>query len=104
MNWVRHAILDLAITAVVLIAAIGGQSWAMWIVWIYTPLLLLLKAAALLAPPPRKAEPVPDLVYHLLYGISLVALLYVRAYWPAAGWGAIWLLSAIQAARIPKKG
>jgi hypothetical protein len=99
MGWLRHALIDIAATVIILIAVFASQVWALWIVWIYTPFLLLLKIGAFTAGVGRSAEGVPDWFYHLLYAANVVVLLFATLYWVAGGWVAIWLLSAIVGAR-----
>lgn len=99
MGWVRHVIIDIAVVVVIALATFGGQEWAKWIVWIYTPLMLLLKLAALSADVAPKKGDVPDWFYHVTYAASVVILLYHAWYWETAGWIAIWLLSVVAASR-----
>lgn len=99
MGWLRHVLIDLAILVVIGLATFGGQSWALWVVWVYTPLMLLLKLGAVVSNVTPKQNEVPDWFYHALYAASLVILLYHLLYWEAAGWAAIWVLSVIAASR-----
>jgi hypothetical protein len=104
MGWLRHAIVDIAVTVIILIAVFASQVWAMWIVWIYTPFLLLLKIGALTGGVGRSAEGVPDWFYHVLYAVNVAVLLFAALYWVAGAWVAIWLISAVVGARQPRTG
>ncbi len=99
MGWLRHVIVDIAVTVIVLIAVSTGENWAFWVIWIYTPFLLLLKIGALTGGVGRSSEGVPDWIYHLLYATNVLALLYAASYWVAGGWVAIWLISAVVGSR-----
>ena len=37
LMWIKNIVVELAITAVIALAAIGDIEWARWIVLIYTP-------------------------------------------------------------------
>ena len=105
MGWLRHVIIDIAITVLIGVATFGGQVWAAWLVWFYTPLMVLLKLGAYTAKIPQKPSEVPDWFFHVMYAANLVMLLYHAWYWVAAGWVAIWILSVMIAARSrPKSG
>lgn len=93
MGWLRHVIIDLAITAFILAATFGGQVWAAWVVWIYTPVMVLLKVGAFAGNVNPKSNEVPMWFFHALYALNLVVLLYYAWYWVAAGWVVIWLVS-----------
>jgi len=102
MTWIKNAIIDLAITAVIAVFAFTGATWSWWIIAIYTPLMVLLKLFALsgaAAAVKQKSDQVPVWFYHVLYAANLVLLLVGLFYWAAAGWAVIWLLSVIAESR-----
>ena len=107
MTWIKNAIIDIAITAVIGIYAFTMASWGWWIIAIYTPLMLLLKVFALsgaASSVQRKADDVPSIFYHLLYAVNLGLLLYTSFYYAAIGWVGIWVLSAyVESKNKPKK-
>lgn len=106
MSWIRHAVVDLLVTILIVTATFGGQRWAAWAVWIYTPFMLLLRIGAIGAKGPRRKSPVPEAFYHLLFALN-VLVPALHAYrsgdmnwaWVAGAWVAIWALSAYGAAR-----
>ena len=99
MGWLRHTIVDLAVTAAILVSVFAGQGWLMWVVRVYTPLMVVLKGTALLGRVTPSTDGVPDWFYHLLYAVNVMALLYAQQYWLVGGWVAIWLFSVIAGAR-----
>ena len=108
MSWIKNALIDLAVTAVIAIFAFNGATWGWWVIAIYTPLMVLLKVFALSGAATavqRKADDVPAWFYHVLYGANVI-LLFVAAFnYAAFGWIAIWLLSVVAESRSrPKKG
>ncbi|MFT4605248.1 MAG: hypothetical protein ACI9W4_001987 [Rhodothermales bacterium] len=99
MGWVRHVIIDIAAVVIIGLATFGGQPWAQWVVWVYTPLMLLLKLGAFAGEVTPKQNDVPDWFYHVIYAATVAIFLYHFWYWETAGWVAIWLLSAVAASR-----
>jgi len=98
MAWIKNAIIDIAVTAIIVVYALTTATWGWWIIAIYTPLMLLLKVLAMsgaAAAVQRKADDVPGWFYHLLYGVNVLMLLYASFTNAAIGWAAIWILSAI---------
>ncbi len=94
-HWLKEALLDFVVTVVIVLAAVPALSWARWIVLLYTPLMLLLKLGALVVAPhlPRMQRRAPDVLFHVLYGINVLALLIGRWWWMAVAWALIWGLS-----------
>ena len=101
MSWLKHVILDLAVTALIIFAVATQLEWARWIVLIYTALLIVLRVGGLFGrggTAGLKLQPtgVPILFYHLLYAVNVAALALGR-WWLLAGlWLLIWILSYIQ--------
>lgn len=104
MSWLKNALVDLAVTGLVVTATVLDQRWALVLLAIYTPLMLVLKVLPLLpgalpVKPPRLTDDAPSWFYHVLYALN-VALLAAFAQWMlAAGWLGIWGLSAAAEAR-----
>lgn len=102
MAWIKNAIIDLGVTAVIAVYAFTGATWAWWIIAIYTPLMVLLKVFGLssaAAAVQQKASDVPSWFYHILFAANVVLLLRVLFYWAVAGWVVIWILSVVAEAR-----
>ncbi len=98
MTWIKNAVIDVAITAVIVAYTLTLAAWGWWIIAIYTPLMLLLKIFALSGAAvnvQRKADSVPSWFYHVLYGLNVALLLYSAFVYAAIGWAAIWILSTI---------
>lgn len=107
MNWIKHVIVDLAVSVLIVLAALLGMMWAKWIVLIYTPLMLILKIVAFLGSNTigqlkQKATGVPGWFYHVLYAVNVLISGMAafqggegaNQWWLiAGGWGLIWLLS-----------
>ncbi len=78
MAWIKNAIIDLGVTAVIAVYAFTGATWAWWIIAIYTPLMVLLKVFGLssaAAAVQQKASDVPTWFYHFLFAANVVLLL-----------------------------
>ena len=101
MTWIKNAVVDLAVTILVVLTVAADQRWAWWILVVYTPLMLLLKVAAVTRRTPpagikvRSSEG-PAWIYHVLYAANVILLSIGREWWLAAGWVAIWVLSYLQ--------
>lgn len=98
MTWLKEIVIDLVVTALIVLAVVQQVVWAEWIVLIYTPFMLALKALAFFAGGfigqfKRGGNGVPPLFYHIIYAIN-VAVLVIFAWWGlAAQWAAIWIIS-----------
>ncbi|GMQ81958.1 MAG: hypothetical protein BMS9Abin05_1396 [Rhodothermia bacterium] len=115
MAWLRNVVIDLLVTIVIAVFVLTEADWGYWIIVIYTPLILLLKIGAALSgisgavkkgvkkKPGDLDKDVPVWFYHALYGANLIMLLYVNWWVISVAWAAIWILSAVQEARSPKK-
>lgn len=104
MRWLKHVLVDLAVTVVIVLATTQDWAWARWLVLIYTPLMLLLKGLALLggglvAQVKQPETAVPQGFWHLLYGVNTGVLLVAGWYLTALQWVAIWGLSVAAARR-----
>jgi len=112
MAWLKNALIDLLVTAVIIIYVITNESWGYYVIMIYTPLILLLKVGAIAGGAgkivrktgkEKKSDVAPNWFYHLLYGANFALLLYGAWWIMAGGWAVIWILSAVQEARSSKK-
>lgn len=104
MSWLKHVIVDLAITAVIVFYALQGPEWAWWVLVIYTPLLIVLKLLAMSsgvagAVKAKGGNEPPDWFFHVIYAVSVLLLLQANDYILATGWAVIWVLSAVGLAR-----
>ena len=105
MDIIKNTWFDLVVTAVIVVAAFVPNEYAMWAVYVYSPLMLLMKLGAFMG---RNAQTrfkpqdagVPTIFYHLLYAANFGALVYGALintsdwWWVAGCWALIWLLSA----------
>ncbi len=104
MTHLKNILIDLVVTAVILVTVATDAPWGRVALWIYTPLMLLIKGAALtmgrqLA---KKVKPddTPVAIYHGLYAVNVAALLWDR-WWIMAGlWAGVWALSAYHHATV----
>ena len=97
---IKHAVVDILVTVLIIVAVTVKLEWARWIILIYTPVILVLKLIAAASPAIRtlKVTPKgpPKLILHLLYGVNVVALGIAAWWYLFAGWIAIWILSIVQ--------
>ena len=106
MSGIKHAIIDILVTLLIVAAVALDLSWARWIVIIYTPLMIVLKLLAVMGPginmlKGSRQEPPPWLL-HVLYATNVVVLAAGALWYLAAGWLVIWILSIIQDRRRTK--
>ena len=97
MGWLKHVVIDLAVTLVIVVAVVTGQAWAQWIVWIYTPFMLFLKLGALFGGSLTAQIQQPDVpawFFHVLYAFNVAVLLFYGWWLGGTGWALIWALSA----------
>ena len=83
MKWLQSAIVDIAITAAIVLWALGiVPEWGKWIVYIYTPFIAAIKLLALATGLDKVKQKTtgdapPSLFYHLLFAINVATLVYV---------------------------
>jgi len=112
MKWFKQVILDVLVTALILVAVLLRPEWARWIVIIYTPIMLLLKVfsvfgTGITAQIKRSDAAVPGWFWHILYTVNTAALLVVGwllsdARWAlitGIQWVLIWILSVVAESR-----
>lgn len=105
MSWIKNALIDILVTAVIGTHAFIGATWTWWVIAIYTPLMVLLKLFALSGAAnavQQKADSVPVWFYHVLYAANLALLLKAGFLEAAGGWAVIWILSVVAESRRPK--
>ena len=108
MKWLQSAVVDIAITAVIVLWVFGIlPDWAKWIVYIYTPLIAALKILAIATGlnkvnTKQTGNEPPSLFYHLLFAINVATLLYAHFTQQhmepgimAGIWVLTWILSAV---------
>lgn len=104
MAEIKHAIVDIAITLLIVVAVVTEMEWAWWIIVIYTPIMLLMKIVAVAGSggfrklKTSRGTP-PVWLLHVLYGINVVALGLAAWWYLFAGWMLIWILSVIHERR-----
>ena len=79
--------------------------WGKWVLFVYTPFMVLMKGVAAFSGsvttlPKRSRAEAPAWFYHVLYGLNVAILLFAGWWLLAAGWLAIWALSAYAASRM----
>jgi hypothetical protein len=99
MRWLQHVIIDLAATAVILLAVATGANWAYWVVVVYTPIMLVVKIVGYfgrgIVRQAKTTDEVPKLFYHAIYVISIAALAWAGWWLLSAAWLVIWVLSIL---------
>lgn len=108
MDWIKHTLVDVAVTILIVLATTLDLEWARWGVLIYTPLMVILKIVALLGSRAlgqlkRKGDGVPPWFYHVLYALNVAFSAgfavaggggNAHQWWViAGGWALIWVLS-----------
>ena len=108
MAWIKNALIDIAVTVLIVLTAVLDLTWARWLVLIYTPFMLIIKVIAFLSSQSigqlqRKGDGVPSWFYHALYATNIAAMagyaliaagtFAYQGWMLAAGWAAIWILS-----------
>jgi len=103
MTWIKNVIVDVIVTVIIALYVFSNAAWGYWVIIVYTPLMVLLKLGAVASGVSKvvkqKPDETPNWFYHVLYALNFALLLYGAMWWPAAGWAAIWILSAVQASR-----
>lgn len=106
MQWLKHVVVDVTVTLLIVYAATGGAGWARWIVLVYTPFMLVLRVASLLGRMPAQRRPhggeaVPIAFYHLLFALNVAVPLAFAWHVVAAQWALLWILSVAAERRAP---
>lgn len=109
MRILKGALFDILVTLAILAAVFFPVKGLEWFVVGYTPLLLILKiidfagggVSGLMIK--RKKDETPAWVYHVLYGLNVVVLMYSQWFITGGQWAVIWLLSWLTAQKMQKK-
>ncbi len=105
MKWFKTIVVDLAVTALILVAVTLKPDWARGAVLVYTPFMLLLKVIAWVGQgavkqlKPRARE-APAWMFHVLYAVNVAALAWAQWWWTAVQWAVIWLVSYLEHRRL----
>ena len=96
--WIKHVILELAVTLMIALATIPDLVWARWIVIIYTGLMLVLKIVALiggrlLQSIRQPSTDVPAWFWHANYAANVLLLALDEWWYMVGAWVAIWIVS-----------
>ncbi len=107
MKWIKNIILDIVITAALVVLAIFKFGWLELFMMFYTPLMVVLKVAvffnkSMILAAAKQKDATPMWVMHLIYGVNTFAMIYGQFWILAAEWGAIWLFSWLTDNRIKK--
>lgn len=96
MQWLKHIAVDLIATIVIAIVVFYQELTVLqYVLFVYTGLIVLAQGFMVLnqnfrSLTKRKAENLPNWVYHILYGINVALLVYGGFYITAVGWIFIW--------------
>lgn len=94
----KQIAVDLIVTILIIIAVVIHNQWFTYLIIGYTVLMLSVKILAVFSEQVRaiakkKKSSIPDIFYHLLYGINVAALTVFAWYYTAAAWAIIWISS-----------
>lgn len=113
MSWLKNVVLDIAVAIIALVFVLTGQTWAWWVIVIYTPLMLLMKVGAVFAASSvkpmtgekKKTTNAPDLFFHVIYAVMVGLFVWNQWWLMAAAWALIWLASFVYLQRArPARG
>jgi hypothetical protein len=99
MKWFKDVIVDVVVTALIVLAALQELEWASWLVLVYTPFMLFMKAVLFFGGgflkqfKKKEVSAVPGWFLHLLYGLNVAVLLTAGWWLTALQWALIWGLS-----------
>lgn len=96
--WIKDTLVDLISLTLVVIYSITQNNVIEIVLWIYTALLLIGKILYFTFPYLKKKAQnsrVPDSFYHLIYFITVIALIFSTNFYLTAVWAIIWILSSL---------
>lgn len=96
MNWLKDSLLDFLFLLVIISTLFYPSNTSFIIIWVYTALLLISKLLALFMPALQKRAAkteTPNWIYHTIYAISVIALLFINKWYLASSWALIWIIS-----------
>jgi hypothetical protein len=94
----RQIAVDLIVTILIIVAVVINNQWLTYLIIGYTVLMfgmkiLVIYSEQLRAIAKKNKSNIPEIFYHLLYGINVAALTVFAWYYIAAAWAVIWILS-----------
>jgi|AntRauTorckE6833_2_1112554.scaffolds.fasta_scaffold20449_3 hypothetical protein len=100
MEWIKQIIIDLFALIVIAFAVFYEQTVLTYIVYIYTSLMVIARLFSLInsnfrAITQKKVSEAPIWVYHVIYAITVVLLIFGQWYVTSAGWCFIWISAII---------
>ncbi|HKJ69868.1 MAG TPA: hypothetical protein VKA68_18065 [bacterium] len=100
MNWLKSILLDIVVTALILLGVIFQIYWLKVIILVYSALILVVRTAVLFNEDTlrslfRRIRETPSWPLHILYGINVVVLLAGSWYTVSLLWILIWIFSAL---------
>lgn len=108
MSWLKDVIVDLAATALIIVAVLTSNTILGGIVWGYTVLLLFAKLLVLFGDSftnmmNKAKNEAPEWFTHLLYAINTGVLLSFQWWYAGACWAVIWLSSYLAQRKLNTK-
>lgn len=97
MSWIKDSYLDIIVLILIGFYSFFPGEVIEIVLWVYTALLLLGKILALFMPSLQKRAgktETPAYIYHIIYGLSVLLLLFVKDFYLAGAWMVVWALSA----------
>lgn len=100
MDWLKEIVVDVFALVIIAFTVFYNQIILTYVVYTYTVLMVLARLFSLLsenfeAITQKKVSQAPIWVYHLIYAVTIIVLLYSKWYITAAGWGFIWISAVI---------
>ena len=100
MSWLKHVIIDLLATLVILIVVFHETTLLEYVLYIYTGLMVLARSSSFFridmrAITKEKHNVAPLWIYHLLYFLNVSILLFGQFYITSLFWLFIWVAAAI---------
>lgn len=98
MKWLKDAYLDVVVLLIILTYAIYPSGVLNIVLWVYTGLLLISKLLIFVMPTlnsKANKTSAPPLFYHIIYGLTVAILIYIKNYYLGSAWIVIWIVSVI---------
>lgn len=98
MAWLKDVYLDLTVLVIVILFGFFNHQILEVLLWIYTSLLLISKLLPFFMPSLNKRASktiAPNIVYHIIYFITIAIFMTVNHFYLAGAWLIIWAASAI---------
>ncbi len=109
MNWLKSILLDIIVTALILLAVIFRIHWLKIFIMVYSVLIVVIRTAVLFNEDTlraifRRIKETPSWPLHVLYGINVIVLLAGSWYIVSILWMFIWILSVLTERKANKIG